>query len=90
MHRQGCYSKEGDIVGTSNDFYTVFSFLDISFTVLCAYLGQLARVRDALAGKVAVVIDERDQVELADQEAEKDDASQGSVDYVKVAQRVSQ
>lgn len=34
--------------------------------VLCAYLGQLAKVRDALRGLVTVVIDERDQTELAD------------------------
>ena len=40
--------------------------------VLCGYLGQLARMRDAFADKVAVVIDERDQVELADREAEVD------------------
>ncbi|KAG6920270.1 hypothetical protein DXG01_005039 [Tephrocybe rancida] len=57
--------------------------------VLCAYLGQLARVRDALVDLVAVVIDERDQAELADQEGEQaaelmDDTR---VEHVKVAQR---
>ena len=36
--------------------------------VLCAYLGQLAKVRDALSKEVAVVIDDRDLVALADQE----------------------
>ena len=58
--------------------------------VLCAYLGQLAHVRDALAGEVAVVIDDRDQVALADQEAEKDDASDpcSVVEHVAVAKRV--
>ncbi|CAL1707171.1 unnamed protein product [Somion occarium] len=61
--------------------------------VLCGYLGQLARMRDAFADKVAVVIDERDQVELADREAEKDDYDIETslvpvVDRVKVTRRV--
>ncbi|KAJ3544380.1 hypothetical protein NM688_g5751 [Phlebia brevispora] len=58
--------------------------------VLCAYLGQLARMRDALADKVAVVIDERDQRELADREAETDAvaAATSSVEHVKVTRRV--
>jgi len=34
--------------------------------------GQLAKVRDALASEVAVVIDDRDQMALADQEAENE------------------
>ena len=63
--------------------------------VLCGYLGQLARMRDAFANKVAVVIDERDQVELADQEAEREYAgvdTQPSSKYetVKVTNRVRQ
>lgn len=58
--------------------------------VLCAYLGQLARVRDAFGDKVAVVIDERDQRELADREAETDDvaAPTSLVEHVKVSRRV--
>ncbi|KAF6760156.1 hypothetical protein DFP72DRAFT_1063222 [Ephemerocybe angulata] len=44
--------------------------------VLCAYLGQLAKVRDALRGLVAVVIDERDQTELADCDEEQVEFSQ--------------
>ncbi|KAL0951932.1 hypothetical protein HGRIS_008585 [Hohenbuehelia grisea] len=36
--------------------------------VLCAYLGQLRCVRDALSSEVTIVIDERDQQELAYQE----------------------
>ncbi|KAG6889415.1 hypothetical protein C0992_005272 [Termitomyces sp. T32_za158] len=58
--------------------------------VLCAYLGQLARVRDALADLIAVVIDERDQAELADQEAdqETDFNDDTHVEHVKVARRV--
>ncbi|KLO14620.1 P-loop containing nucleoside triphosphate hydrolase protein [Schizopora paradoxa] len=36
--------------------------------VLCGYLGQLAKVRDALSSEVVVLIDERDQKELADRE----------------------
>ncbi|KAF8070666.1 hypothetical protein FPV67DRAFT_1488261 [Lyophyllum atratum] len=58
--------------------------------VLCAYLGQLARVRDALADSVAVVIDERDQADLAEQEDEQtaellDDSR---VEHIKVSKRV--
>lgn len=58
--------------------------------VLCAYLGQLARVRDTLANEVAVVIDDRDQLALADQEAETEEASEPSsgVERVRVVQRV--
>ena len=54
--------------------------------VLCAYLGQLAKVRDALSDSVAVVIDERDQRELADREEEKEDDA--VVEHVKVSKRV--
>ena len=36
--------------------------------VLCAYLGQLARVRDALSTEMTVVMDERDQAQLEDLE----------------------
>ena len=45
-------------------------------------------MRDALSHKVAVVIDERDQRDLADREAEKDDW-QPDVEHVKVSRRVS-
>ncbi|KAJ7496030.1 hypothetical protein B0H11DRAFT_2171669 [Mycena galericulata] len=58
--------------------------------VLCAYLGQLARVRDALATEVAVIIDGRDKENLAEQEEEMlergDDL--GKVEHVKVTKRV--
>lgn len=57
--------------------------------VLCAYLGQLARLRDALAGDVVTVIDERDQAELADREAEIDSNDEfSSIDHLKVTKRV--
>jgi len=57
--------------------------------VLCAYLGQLARLRDALAKDVAISIDERDQAELDDQEAEKDsDFEIGTIQRVSVTKRV--
>ena len=56
--------------------------------VLCAYLGQLARVRDALADKVAVLIDERDQSELLDRDAEKALEANVTIEEVKVSQRV--
>jgi hypothetical protein len=73
-HRQGCYSKEGDIV------------------VLCAYLGQLARLRDALSKEVAVVVDERDEEKLAaqedDSEAKVDANITQTVERVQVSRRV--
>lgn len=59
--------------------------------VLCAYLGQLARLRDVLGGEVAVVIDERDQAALDDREGDQDGASDtlaGSIQHVKVTSRV--
>ncbi|EAU91511.2 hypothetical protein CC1G_02000 [Coprinopsis cinerea okayama7 len=69
--KQGCYSKEGDIV------------------VLCAYLGQLAKVRDALQDVVAVVIDERDQDELASREdGNENDDPTPSVEQFRVSKRV--
>ena len=59
--------------------------------VLCAYLGQLAKLRDALANEVAIVIDERDQVALADQEGDDEgELSSGlTIEHVKVTRRVS-
>ncbi|KAG2361405.1 hypothetical protein BDR07DRAFT_1472123 [Suillus spraguei] len=58
--------------------------------VLCAYLGQLAKLRDALANEVAVVIDERDQAALADHEGddEKDLSCGITIEHVKVTKRV--
>jgi hypothetical protein len=57
--------------------------------VLCAYLGQLARVRDALQDKVAILIDERDQTELADREEEVNELrEEAQVTHVKISSRV--
>ena len=58
--------------------------------VLCAYLGQLAHVRDALSSEVAVVIDGRDQTALADQEAddEVNNTLDIAVERVRVDKRV--
>ncbi|KAI6157793.1 hypothetical protein BKA82DRAFT_4061548 [Pisolithus tinctorius] len=62
---------------------------DGDIVVLCAYLGQLARLRDALAGDVVTVIDERDQAELADREAEIDsDDEATAIDHLQVTKRV--
>ncbi|KAJ7593996.1 hypothetical protein C8J56DRAFT_925724 [Mycena floridula] len=55
--------------------------------ILCAYLGQLAKVRDALANEVAVIVDERDNQELADRNAEDSDEI-SRVEYVKVSKKV--
>ncbi|KAJ7651473.1 hypothetical protein DFH06DRAFT_1207067 [Mycena polygramma] len=57
--------------------------------VLCAYLGQLARVRDALGNEVAVIIDGRDKENLAEQEEELEDrADQAQVERIQVTKRV--
>ncbi|OBZ70961.1 hypothetical protein A0H81_09027 [Grifola frondosa] len=58
--------------------------------VLCAYLGQLSKLRDVLSNEVAVVIDERDQAELNERDAEREDvdASMSTVEHVKVSRRV--
>ncbi|KAF8656766.1 hypothetical protein AX16_002444 [Volvariella volvacea WC 439] len=45
---------------------------DGDIVVLCAYLGQLARVRDALNKEVVVLIDDRDMQDLASREDEKE------------------
>ncbi|OCH91424.1 P-loop containing nucleoside triphosphate hydrolase protein [Obba rivulosa] len=58
--------------------------------VLCAYLGQLSRLRDALSNEVVVIIDERDQAELDDRnaEVEPEQIEQASVEHVKIPRRV--
>jgi hypothetical protein len=58
--------------------------------VLCAYLGQLARLRDALANDVAVLIDERDQAALTDQESEQEQDMIGgpTIERLNVTKRV--
>lgn len=58
--------------------------------MLCAYLGQLARLRDALRDEVAVIIDERDQAALDDQESDGDQQGSGevSIERVNVTKRV--
>ena len=60
---------------------------DGDIVVLCAYLGQLARVRDELAQHVAIVLDERDSVELADREVENE-IEEPVVEHVQVSKRV--
>ncbi|KIO17985.1 hypothetical protein M407DRAFT_32351 [Tulasnella calospora MUT 4182] len=58
--------------------------------VLCAYLGQLAKVRKLLSSEVATVIDERDAVQLINHE-ENEDAAELLADpteKVQVAKRV--
>jgi hypothetical protein len=57
--------------------------------VLCAYLGQLARVRDALGSEVAVIIDGRDKENLAEQEEELEDRNDlAQVERIQVTKRV--
>lgn len=57
--------------------------------MLCAYLGQLARLRDALRNQVAVIIDERDQAALDDQESDGDQsAGEVTIERVNVTKRV--
>ena len=63
---------------------------DGGIVVLCAYLGQLVRMRDALAGKVVTVIDERDQETIAAHEEDREDNPESlSVNRVSVTRKVS-
>jgi hypothetical protein len=55
--------------------------------VLCAYLGQLAKVRDALATEITLVIDERDQIALADHDADMDEEVDVGIERVKVSKK---
>ncbi len=45
-------------------------------------------MRDALSNKVAVVIDERDQRDLADREAEHEEVVGPTIEHIKVTRRV--
>ena len=57
--------------------------------VLCTYLGQLARLRDAFAGEVITVIDEHDQAALADQEAKVENDMEGAgIEQIRVTKQV--
>ncbi|KAG8872870.1 hypothetical protein FRB97_007276 [Tulasnella sp. 331] len=63
--------------------------------VLCAYLGQLQKIRLALAKEVTTVIDDRDAAQLIDHEEQEDQAAaaadlmpKGSVEQVHVSKRV--
>lgn len=60
--------------------------------VLCAYLGQLVKIREALSKEVTTVIDERDAVQLVDHDenlAEDLLATQGgTAEKVQVSTRV--
>ncbi|KAG9045583.1 hypothetical protein FS837_006070 [Tulasnella sp. UAMH 9824] len=58
--------------------------------VLCAYLGQLAKVRKLLSNEVATVIDERDAVQLINHE-DNDEAAEilvDSAEQVQVSKRI--
>ncbi|KAJ7497553.1 hypothetical protein FB451DRAFT_1211927 [Mycena latifolia] len=61
---------------------------DGDIVVLCAYLGQLARVRDALGNEVAVIIDGRDKENLAEQEEEEFESDGPHIAHVQVTKRV--
>ena len=58
--------------------------------MLCAYLSQLACLHDVLASRVAVIIDERDQVALNDEEDDSDKQTPGEVliEHVNVTKSV--
>ncbi len=57
--------------------------------MLCGYIGQLAKVRDALSTEMVVLIDERDQKELADREGDIEvEQDAATVSRVRVNQRV--
>lgn len=59
--------------------------------MLCAYLGQLAKVRNLLQKEVATVIDERDAVQLINHEDNEEAAEivMDSAEQVQVSKRMS-
>ncbi|KZV95021.1 P-loop containing nucleoside triphosphate hydrolase protein [Exidia glandulosa HHB12029] len=59
-----------------------------SIVVLCAYLGQLVRLRDAFARLFTVVIDERDQTLLDDRASDEQDIDNPQVERVAMSQRI--
>ena len=59
-----------------------------SIVVLCSYLGQLLKVRDALKNEMAVIIDERDQDALDAHEDGDESDSKTNVERVNVTKRV--
>ncbi|KAF8813222.1 P-loop containing nucleoside triphosphate hydrolase protein, partial [Phlegmacium glaucopus] len=87
-HRE---NEGGDDSASKYNMYEVCCYSNEGdIVVLCAYLGQLARLRDALANDVAISIDERDQAALADQESERDQDVIGgaTIERVNVTKRV--
>lgn len=59
--------------------------------VLCAYLGQLVKLRKALSTEVATLVDERDAVQLINYEADEDVGAildENAAQKVKVSTRV--
>lgn len=66
------------------------TFRSLPPSVLCAYLGQLVKIRDAMQGEVAVVIEGRDAENIADREDVLEDVGETcqEIERVKVSQRV--
>lgn len=56
--------------------------------MLCAYLGQLVKLRKALSSEVATLIDERDADNLIDHEDDEDVADILNADSESTAERV--
>lgn len=81
--KQGIYNKEGDIVILV--YLMLANVTDADHQ--CAYAGQLVRFKHALAGKVAVIVDERED-EILDKHG--DEVVKSSVDarLVNVDQQV--
>lgn len=53
--------------------------------MLCAYLGQLSKVRIALSSEVTVVIDERDEVAMRENDQNYNETK---IERVRVSQKV--
>lgn len=90
------YLLRSVFVRVSSVFSTTLKWLDSqgcyssegSIVILCTYLGQLARVRDALRAEMTVVIDERDQDALNQLEGEGYEGNEAMVERVHVTERV--
>lgn len=87
--KQGVYNQEGDIVILVSTGLHVLKVYVCILIAQCAYLGQLMKFRQALVGKVAVLIDERDQREIDKRVDEEVDEEVDGPRTVNLSQQVS-
>ncbi|KAF8656756.1 hypothetical protein AX16_002435 [Volvariella volvacea WC 439] len=97
LNHQNAENGDEDDIASRHNMYEVEMIKDLvlyllrqgysedgDIVVLCGYLGQLARVRDALSKEVVVLIDDRDMQELASQEEDKQMEMQSQSDISRI------